>query len=406
MYEDPSNKRDWGWIAFQFGGALIGDRINARAWNMGDHTLLPEYQMSDWEMSRLKNSPPVLVSDGFSNTGGQSWIVQLAGMGGNLTKKPNEPIRFNLLGNNENKSYTIEGASYAKGNHYDWKMMVVCPSDTRPRLPEPENPEPEDDDMSCRYLKDQQQIVTVDVFDEKTGNFIPTKIRAHEAMIDVPKYLSEEMKKINKRLDAIFKTLEAGELQSQNGMLFDPKEQIAISKDVIAKNKAVRARTRRDIEVAIASQNGDAIAAVPEWWANRVGSNRPQLIVQYAEKLLNGSYGPAHYAITIPHYDNKKQENKDPDITNFSDYEKGSFMAICTMPDNSKLLVNCKTADEGRRTIGMLIKTTKFQLDDCELTISERKGQSLKETRVYPRVLKYFSQGQKDPKPDWIYYFK
>ena len=150
--------------------------------------------------------------------------------------------------------------------------------------------------------------------------------------------------------------------------------------------------------------NTEAVAAIPEWWPNRIGSGRPQLIIQYAKKKDNGDYDSAKYVVTIPHYKDDSKGTKAPNLSNIKPYEKGQYMGILTLPDNSKLIINCKSPNEAKTVCSDLIRTTKYALGDCEFTISERKGQNLKEDRVYPRVMKYFPQGQKDTKPLWIYH--
>lgn len=155
---------------------------------------------------------------------------------------------------------------------------------------------------------------------------------------------------------------------------------------------------------AVCGAKSDAIAVVPEWWSNRIGSGRPQLIIQYAKMKDDGTYDSAKYVVTIPHYKDESFGNSAPDISNINPYEKGQYMGVLTLPDNSKLIVNCKSLDEARIICADLIKITNYAIGDCEFTISERKGQSLKEDRVYPRVMKYFPQGQKDTKPLWIYH--
>ena len=150
--------------------------------------------------------------------------------------------------------------------------------------------------------------------------------------------------------------------------------------------------------------NTDAIAAIPEWWPNRIGSGRPQLIIQYAKKKDNGDYDSAKYVVTVPHYKDESKGTKAPNLSNIKPYEKGQYMGILTLPDNSKLIINCKSPDEAKTVCSDLIRTTKYAIGDCEFTISERKGQNLKEDRVFPRVMKYFPQGQKDTKPLWIHH--
>jgi hypothetical protein len=148
----------------------------------------------------------------------------------------------------------------------------------------------------------------------------------------------------------------------------------------------------------------ESYAAIPDWWQIRLGSDVPQLVVQYAEVLKDGKFGAPKYVLTIPHY------NKSKDATSkglFPSYWKGQRMGILTLNDNSKLIVNAKTESEVERVINQLRGTIGGNfLQGSVISTGQRKGAQLKQIEVAPRFAKYFSKGQQDVKPDWVKEFK
>ena len=153
----------------------------------------------------------------------------------------------------------------------------------------------------------------------------------------------------------------------------------------------------------------DEIAAVPEWWQVRAGADRPQLIVQYAQMLTPpgftpAKYGPPNHIITIPHYSVPADQTT---REAFPPYQKGQAMSVLTLKDNSKLIVNCNSQRTAQILTDQLQSTIdSSQMNGAALSIGIRKGQALKTVVVYPRIVKYFANGQKDLKPTWIKYFK
>lgn len=144
-----------------------------------------------------------------------------------------------------------------------------------------------------------------------------------------------------------------------------------------------------------------SIAAVPEWWQVRLGAERPQLILQFAEDLGDGKFGAPKYALSIPHY-----TLGIPSDAPIGSYQKGSWEGILTLSDNSKIIVNCITHSEAERVLNLiqpLVDTDK--LEGSFIKIGERKGQPLSEILVSPRIAKFFPTGQQDMKPAWIKYF-
>ncbi|MBE9012664.1 hypothetical protein IQ250_20905, partial [Pseudanabaenaceae cyanobacterium LEGE 13415] len=152
----------------------------------------------------------------------------------------------------------------------------------------------------------------------------------------------------------------------------------------------------------------DCIAAVPEWWQVRLGADRPQLVVQYAEvigfKDGKPKYGAPMYALTIPHYRlNREQTRKEL----FPSYIKGQSMGILVLDDNSKLIINCENQEAAESVIEQLSAVINPNLrQNAHLSIGVRQGQNLKNIAVHPRIAKFFATGQQDMKPTWVRYFK
>jgi hypothetical protein len=151
----------------------------------------------------------------------------------------------------------------------------------------------------------------------------------------------------------------------------------------------------------------ECVAAIPDWWQIRLGADIPQLVVQYAEQIgeKNGKpkYGAPKYVITIPHY----QLSYDATTKAlFPSYTKGSRMGVLICNDNSKLIVNAEDEAEANRVLNQLqsLIAPAFT-EDARINNGDRRGTNLKTLTVHPRIAKFFSQGQKNTKPDWIKYF-
>lgn len=82
-------------------------------------------------------------------------------------------------------------------------------------------------------------------------------------------------------------------------------------------------------------------------------------------------------------------------------------MSVLTLADNSKLILNCISQKTAQLVNDRLETTISSQvLEESHLSIGNRKGQPLKTVVVYPRIAKYFPDGQKNTKPTWIKHFK
>jgi hypothetical protein len=402
-FHDKADPRAWGWLGFQEADFLTAqNKIGMMFIGMNNGTA------SDAVIREYQNRPLGGVITGYSLGGNPYWEVSLPGIGGNFDITNTTNPGFNVLRGTENKRLNIQNFSNLNTSNFEYEMMILCPEPYRKPdtdEPNPDNPYPEDDpEMTCRYLKDLQRIVTVKSFNEASGNFDLVEIRCHEAEIDVPKYLSNELEKINRRLDHIYHATEAKTLQTTNGLLIKPKDDFAVMKTRITRDGQIRARTIREVETALLTQveHLDAVAAIPEWWSNRVGANRPQLVIQYAEKMTDGRLGAPMYAINIPHY-NKSMQDTVKGL--FPAYRKGSRMCVCIMPDNGKLIVNTHTDEIGENLITTLLNSTSVKKADCQISTGSRKGGTLKDITVYPKIAKFFATGQKDAKPTWIKFF-
>lgn len=138
------------------------------------------------------------------------------------------------------------------------------------------------------------------------------------------------------------------------------------------------------------------IASFPEWYQIRIGGDRPQLVVQYAEKLAGGKLGRTRWSISIPHYIGDKNPK-------FPTYKKGQWELLVTLRDNSKIMLNCISKEECERTwkeIKPYIKP--YYLVTSQVKIGPRKGKKLKQCNVVATNAKYFAKGQQNGIPTWV----
>ena len=151
--------------------------------------------------------------------------------------------------------------------------------------------------------------------------------------------------------------------------------------------------------LALQCKENDCVAAVPDWWQVRLGTDRPQLLVQYARKFSDGTWDKSKYVVSIPHWSKSKDLTT---IDDFPTYQKGQYQGTTIFSDNSKLIVNCVSSAEAQRVTDKLLLTipTIKKLNSV-YTTTFRRGVALAEITVYPRLIKYFSKGQQNMTPDW-----
>ncbi|MEO1592003.1 MAG: hypothetical protein AAFU71_12010, partial [Cyanobacteria bacterium J06632_22] len=134
--------------------------------------------------------------------------------------------------------------------------------------------------------------------------------------------------------------------------------------------------------------------AIPEWWAVRPGADVPQLAIS-----LRAVQGESRWSFTIPHY-NKGQDFR-PQLPQFT---KGSYFSTLTLVDNTKLVINANSFEEGERVINALIPL----IDPAYLPPGNgihqgrRRGQGLTVAEVKPTKAAFYSTGQKTSKPDYF----
>ena len=148
----------------------------------------------------------------------------------------------------------------------------------------------------------------------------------------------------------------------------------------------------------------DAIAAIPDWWAVRLGANRPQLLILYARKFSDGTWDKPKYVMSIPHWNKSKEETQ---IGDFPEYEKGDFQGVRVLPDNSKLIVNALSRDEALRVLVKLSASIPADMIEFSQTsIADRRGAPLRKIKVFPRIARFFATGQRDLRPTWSIDFR
>lgn len=135
---------------------------------------------------------------------------------------------------------------------------------------------------------------------------------------------------------------------------------------------------------------------IPEWWAVRIGADRPQMVIQFADKE-NGKIGRSRWSVSIPHY------NKGKEPINLPDYQKGSYFATLTLKDNSKLTINAKDKAECDKMIDAMkpMIDPKMVPDPYQVQYGERKGQALSTKSVTATIAQFYSKGQKDTAADY-----
>ncbi len=145
----------------------------------------------------------------------------------------------------------------------------------------------------------------------------------------------------------------------------------------------------------------NAIASVPEWWQIRAESQRPQLVVLFAEVLSTGKLTTSRWSLTIPHY--ARPKGFKPSIPS---YEKGNWEGILVLTDNSKIIVNASSASECKRVINrlkILIPNNYRSVDGkaIKAKVGERTGTGLKKAKVIPIRADFYSSGAKSLTPDF-----
>jgi collagen type III alpha len=140
----------------------------------------------------------------------------------------------------------------------------------------------------------------------------------------------------------------------------------------------------------------EAYLSVPDHWPTRSGQ-KPQLAIQYAENLGNGKIGRTRWTLLIPHYRYGQSHNP-----KFPTYEKGHFLGVQVLNDNSKITVWCKSAPECLRVINALKQYVEPKyLKGIEPPTVTDSNSTKKEASVISVLCQFFPNGQKDNAPSW-----
>jgi hypothetical protein len=138
----------------------------------------------------------------------------------------------------------------------------------------------------------------------------------------------------------------------------------------------------------------EPVVAAPDWWQVRIGANRPQIVCVFRK-----SNSRTYHSLAIPH----PAEVEIPTEAILPAYAKGNFQGMIVLTDNSKFIVNCSSAAEAERICNIAASKIigSYLPTPYKVWITERKGEPVGESQMFPTSIYYYSQGQKDLKPDW-----
>ena len=145
----------------------------------------------------------------------------------------------------------------------------------------------------------------------------------------------------------------------------------------------------------------ECYAAIPDMWLIRPEHHRPQAVYQFAEIDIAGNIiGSPKYSINIPHHINSK-----PVVSPMPQYTKGNWEIIYVLADNSKITIHSLNQKEGHKILDAAKKMiSSSQLKKAYLSKDGlvQTAEPLAQIRVKLRMIKFFSEGRKNGKPDWI----
>ena len=149
-------------------------------------------------------------------------------------------------------------------------------------------------------------------------------------------------------------------------------------------------------ELCIARNNSEPVTSLPLSWQIRNEGDRPQLVIQCAQKLENGKYDSAKYPISVPHW-----KGKATDKVKLPVYTKGNYEGILTLKDNSKVTINAANHAECTKILNAIKPWIAKDMLEGSRFKGGKINVEIKNTKVRPMYGRYFSTGQKNTKPDW-----
>jgi hypothetical protein len=150
------------------------------------------------------------------------------------------------------------------------------------------------------------------------------------------------------------------------------------------------------------TSTGGSGVAIPEAWAVRVGTDRPQLVIVYAEVFASGKLGDSRWSLTVPHYN---RGEKAP--ISAPSYRRGSWVGRLALNDGSSLNINAASSADCKRAINKLkiLVPNNFRINAqgraSKPRISENPDLGFKSINVVPVMAKFFATGQKTLTPTW-----
>jgi hypothetical protein len=146
--------------------------------------------------------------------------------------------------------------------------------------------------------------------------------------------------------------------------------------------------------------SNDPFLVVPDSWPMKVESGRPQLVLIYADKNKDKTWGSRRYEFCIPHFDSKLRKALKTLVP--KEIKKGSHQGTYTLTDNSKIITYCKTRTEALRVLDAFDKlVVKGMRTNNKKPGEINPNTKFLEVTLYPYEARYFSEGQHKLTPDW-----
>jgi hypothetical protein len=188
-----------------------------------------------------------------------------------------------------------------------------------------------------------------------------------------------------------FATIDVEQVDCVDGEVVSEIIQVAVLKGTQAAELEKYAATAKMLKAQCLLE---PVAAAPDWWQVRLGANRPQIVCVFRK-----SQSRTYHSLTIPHPKNVELPTEEI----LPAYQKGNFQGMIVLADNSKFIVNCISAGEAERMCNIAASKIigSYLPNPFKIWITERKGEPVGESNMKPSSILYFSQGQKNLKPDW-----
>ena len=156
-----------------------------------------------------------------------------------------------------------------------------------------------------------------------------------------------------------------------------------------------------ELESKKGKETQDGAIALPEAWAVRRGTDRPQLVIVYAEIFNSGKLGTSRWSVTVPHYRGTSKSK-----ISAPTYRRGNWQGQLTLNDGSTIVVNANSSEECKRSINKLkiLVPINFRLRNGKAIsprVVDNPNIDFKSCNVVPVFAKYYATGQKDTTPTW-----